>query len=379
MTYTARNLTLILAGCVASGYAGAIHMERASSLTDPCSQTSWPIPNGGFESGSLGPWVPHLGSSDASIKVVSPGNGSAHAVQLHGGYTAGIQQQHIPLCPGYEYQVFVDYKVISANDTCVLHLAAEHGNHSIANNIFLEAGDWTTWSGYYIDEHSDDFVLGAQLRCVQQANTQATVLLDNWRVEQTRYVNQSDCPIPIPVVNGGFESGSINPFSTSSTAGGPGTGGNASIVTPGYESNYALQVEMIPDKTQPIWFGLNLFPFQTACINDLNIFSMAVNWVNWDGPTGTIDPFNSTQRGCAMMVNIVECIFSNKRDYAFIFPTTDPGWRNYSFSCERKSRSSDFTIGVQCNTGENGGPAIPPFTMLWDDIFVATENNTSKG
>jgi hypothetical protein len=366
---------LLLWSCAVWAHDTAIAVELAAPAGDPCSQTTFAIPNGGFESGALGPWMPHYGpNNDSTITIVAPGRNSRYAVQLHANNQTGINQLQIPLCPGFQYEISVDYKVLNADDYCYLVFNAAHGNHTsyLKDRVFdLTPGDRVTTSYFYADIESDAFAVRGHLWCPE--SSEATVLLDNWSVRQYRAANASHCPVPIPVDNGDFESGSLAPWTTFA-----GTGGTAEVVTPGYQSEHAVQVTIFPDPRSVVQtsYGVAYEPFDDACIKTFNdTISLASNWLDYTGPVNATDPYSLTQLGCWALVNMLGCIFNHHYpDSAWTPATNQAGWTYHSFACIRKSHRSDLNVFVQCNPN-NQGPPIASFSVLFDDITVVSESN----
>ena len=107
----------------------------AASATATCNSALPVIQNGGFESGSLSPWVESAGVGQSSYSIVSPGSTKpgggnyAYSANLntpnypYAGTVSESLSQTLNTCPGTNYSVSVDYQfVYSQQGTCSLSL-----------------------------------------------------------------------------------------------------------------------------------------------------------------------------------------------------------------------------------------------------------------
>ena len=159
----------------------------AASPTATCNSALPVIQNGGFESGSLSPWVyqSQVGRSDYSI--VSPGSsiyGGNYAYEAYlqtpnypyAGTVSESLSQTLNTCPGTNYSVSVDYKFGgSQGGTCTLNLPL---GLATVNN---PGSGWQRVSGSF-KASSTNTIAGFTFSC----STPGTWYVDNVNVTATR-------------------------------------------------------------------------------------------------------------------------------------------------------------------------------------------------
>jgi hypothetical protein len=316
------------------------------------------VPNGGFESGSIAPWVVDLSPLPdlSNVTIVSPGSTSNYAVQLSSGYSANIAQSDIRVCPATNYSISFDYNVIAADSSCAINVQASHTKfHTMSFNVPSAAGDWSTGAFYYPVNTAHSFTLAVEVGC-DLRDTSATVLFDNFAIKPLGSLDPPGCPRTLDITNGGFDSGALAPWVVESSSTGPTS---YALVSPGYQSAYALQLTY-PTTINGDWEITQ--PFHGLCVDYNYTVSFAVNWVDYTSP------YHGPSDGCTLSVIPSNCVAAPNAVY--FYPGTS-GWQENSFTCSAmNNRPSTFIVGVSCVLDE-GQPAIPAFSVLLDGFAMA--------
>ncbi|MCJ1384921.1 hypothetical protein MMC17_008039 [Xylographa soralifera] len=327
-----------------------------------CPQEAVIIPNGGFDSGSLVPWnVDRVDPTNSSVTLVSPGNDSPYAVQLSAAYGAALTQNSIPLCQATNYSISFDYKVTEASSICTLYVTAKRTNrHKSTVSVPMVLGDWTTASLTYSDYTSQLFTILTLLDC-NFDTTHATVLVDNFTITPIGSIEPPGCPLAVDVENGDFETGLLAPWTPANVSENPPS---YSIVSPGYNSEYALQLA-VPTTTQTVLYFLG--QADGLCLAYEYTFSFALNWEDYDYPDTGFDSITEMSYGCALYVRPYACTKEQDPIYP---PNVTSGWQEYSFTC----LAGDITqpliqVLLDCET-EYDEPAIPAFDLQLDGFSV---------
>ena len=327
-----------------------------------CPQEPVMIPNGGFDSGSFDPWtVDRTDPTDSSVTLVSPGYDSPYAVQLSAAYGIALAQSSIPLCQATNYSISFEYKVTEASSICALYVTAKHSNrHKSGVSVPMVLGDWTTASLTYNDYTSQVFTILTALDC-DYDTTHATVLVDNFTITPIGSIEPPDCPRPVDIENGDFETGLLAPWTPANVSENPPA---YSIVSPGFNSEYALQLD-VPTTTDTVLYFLGRA--DDLCLDYEYSFSFALNWGGYDYPDTGFSNITETSYGCAFYVRPYAC---TKQGPAYYPPNVTSGWQEYSFTClARGSTQPNIQILLDCET-EYDEPAIPAFSLQLDGFSV---------
>lgn len=159
----------------------------AASPTATCNSALPVIQNGGFESGSLSPWVYQSQVGRSGYSIVSPGSSIyggnyAYAADLispnypYAGTVSESLSQTLNTCPGTNYSVSVDYKVGSnSGGSCKVNLPL--GLPTVNN----PGSGWQRVSGFFTAS-STNTIAGFTFSC----STPSTWYVDNINVTATR-------------------------------------------------------------------------------------------------------------------------------------------------------------------------------------------------
>ena len=320
------------------------------------------IPNGGFDSGSLDPWnVDQVEPTDSSVSLVSPGNDSPYAVQLSAAYGAALMQTSIPLCQATKYRISFDYKVTEASSICTLYVTAKRSNrHTSTVSVPMVLSDWTTASLTYSDYISQVFTILTILECSFDT-THATVLVDNFTITPIGSIEPPDCPRAVNIENGDFETGLLAPWTPANVSENPPA---YNIVSPGYNSEYALQLD-VPTTNET---SLSILGRADGlCLDYEYTFSFALNWGGYDYPDTGFSNITENSYGCAIFVTPYACLTQQPPFYP---PNVTSGWQEYLFTCLAVGSTQPvIQILLDCET-EYDEPAIPAFSLQLDGFSV---------
>ncbi|PMD37146.1 hypothetical protein L207DRAFT_514472 [Hyaloscypha variabilis F] len=168
------------------------------------------------------------------------------------------------------------------------------------------------------------------------------------------------CPASVGVENGNFGSGQFAPWQTPSRS---IINPTISIVSPGYNSAHALQLEF-PAANVTSWFFLQDIGLQ--CEGAQYFTSFAVNWLNFSIQG---DPDTNW---CNLDVGSSYCF----EPYPGIYNATNtPGWQYHSFICTaRKTGYATLVIDVGCEATYD----IPAFTWQLTDFDIHLVRNSTS-
>ncbi|KAE9375858.1 hypothetical protein N431DRAFT_370750, partial [Stipitochalara longipes BDJ] len=160
------------------------------------------------------------------------------------------------------------------------------------------------------------------------------------------------CPASVGIENGNFDSGQFAPWATPSRS---PVSPTISIVSPGYNTAHALQLEF-PAANVTSWFFLQDIGLQ--CEGAQYFTSFAVNWLNFSihGDPDT--------NWCNLDVGSSYCF----DPYPGVYNATNtPGWQYHSFICTaRKTGYSTLIIDIGCEATYD----IPAFTWQLTDFDI---------
>lgn len=191
--------------------------------------------NGGFELSRhyIGPWQPNIFGDPFNATVVLPGKDSNHALLLPNSFYATTEQPLRYLCPGSEYLFSADFKSTDPNQREADFVADIGYGHEFSIGMPTVSNiTWTTYQNYLVTpvrDDGEDVDISIQLF---RLSPTPSWLLDNIGLY----------PVNPPVikagakeilVNGGFESGFISPWSVV-------IDGNCSIHSPGLNGSLHL-------------------------------------------------------------------------------------------------------------------------------------------
>ena len=179
---------------------------------------------------------------------------------------------------------------------------------------------------------------------------------------------QPGCPSPLGLVNGGFESGKIAPWSLDSNS---NPTDKQHIVSPGFNgSKHALQVDFVSANITE--YDISQTTTGMECFGYYYNISYAWNWVKYSGPEGP---------GSGPDGDYDYCAFSVYTGYTGGAPrhygTRTPGWHHHSYVTRDiyshcKPAFSAFLADVTC-VGPNGGNGyLPPFSIQFDALHIQT-------
>jgi hypothetical protein len=356
---------LAMVSLVATGVVRASPTTSPPATTGPsssCTQTPHSIPNGGFERGSLNPWTSHIEALptgyEGSVAIVPGGYKSEHAVQLNAGYSVEIEQRFLPTCEVTAYTISFAYKVLNSTSAkvCELYARASHTRFlSFGKSIPLhEGGGWQTNAFEYYSNLITGYTLVFGVQC-NRLNNSASILLDDIQVTSAGSLARQGCPKTINLPNGGFDTGQIAPWVPSNF-----TKENApkyKIVSPGYKSPYAFEMDFPASDFTDWYFGLD---FDRLCDGSYYNVSWAINWVNYTGPLG------SPAGECSVSVLVDGCGPLNSSAYSSS-ATTTPGWVQYSYVCQSGVNGrSNLDVDVTCDSEA----VIPAFALRMDSFSI---------
>jgi hypothetical protein len=183
------------------------------------------------------------------------------------------------------------------------------------------------------------------------------------------------CPAPVSIENGNFDSG-LTPWSTPSA---DPTQPTISIVSPGYNSANALQLEFQAANVTSWWLEQDV---GLQCEGSQYFTSFAVNWLNFSLRG---EPDNHSNF-CDLEVGSSYC-YPTPGTIQYPYPggynaSSTPGWQNHSFTCTaQKSGYATIDISVGCIASY----IIPAFTcQLTNFVFelvatsVSSQSSTSS-
>ena len=157
-------------------------------------------------------------------------------------------------------------------------------------------------------------------------------------------------------MNGGFESGNFKPWQAQSCCGIKRP--TKHIVSPGYNSEHALQMDWEPAHA-PGWFFSQPIAAEDICVGSQYNVTFAVNWLNYTGPTSHLD------QGCYFSANPGDCDMGNQTSEAY---ATSEGWKAYSYTCKALGKTMAFDVDVTCT---DTTPEYAAFSLQVDGLSFA--------
>jgi hypothetical protein len=330
----------------------------AVSSGSSCSDSPNVVRNGGFESGSIKPWIEFLrpvpGQANSTLKIVEGGYKSSHALRMEVGYVAQIKQKDIPTCESTIYTVSFAYKVLNATATCIIRTTANSSTSNVYQSIVspLLPGDWTTDRLKFHSELAVPYDLRIALVC-QYEDSSATILLDDIQVKATGSVAAKGCPKPVSIPNGGFDHGQIGPWSAVGNENPP----QLAIVSPGYKSPYALELDYAESNFTMSYAEIL---FNGTCEGYEYNVSFALNWVNYTGPA------SNRNTGCSLGVSVNPCVPTESDVNVYVASST-PGWKEHSYVCLADT-NNEGSIFVEMSCSTKNHTLIPAFAVQVDNF-----------
>ena len=173
---------------------------------------------------------------------------------------------------------------------------------------------------------------------------------------------QPGCPSAIGLINGGFESAKLAPWTQLSNSN-PTT--KKTFVTPGYggaSGSHALKLDFVPANITE--FSLEQSTTGKECYGYYYNISYAWNWKDYKGPEGPGDQY------CRFSVGTGYC-----STYTPHYATRTPGWHHHSYVCRNTLSChpaySSFVVDVTCVGGVGANITLPAFTLLVDDLAIS--------
>jgi hypothetical protein len=335
-----------------------------------CAQTPIVVPNGGFESGSLSPWVQDLqpvpSGAPSTLKIIECGYNSSHALQMSLGYSAEIHQTNIPTCEATIYIVSFAYKIVNATATCRITATASttpYNSYSRTINPLLPGG-WSIATFNYHSTVALPYSLSFKLVCPYEESS-ATILLDDIQIKTSCSLASNGCPKSIGWTNGGFDNGQFAPRTATRESGNFGNPPQYMVISPGYQSPYALQLDFAETNFTD-WFFQQNFP--NLCDWYQYNVSFALNWVNYTGPA------SNGNNGCTLLVLEQRCAGGPTDGH--YYASSNSGWQEYSYMClANKNKKGSIDVQMECTDAE----PIPAFAVQLDNFNIQLRPTPSSG
>ena len=333
-------------------------VSHASSDANGC--TAPPIPNGGFETGSLSPWVQVLTSgAKSSATVVSGGDNSNYAVQLSVGYGAAIRQKQISTCVATNYTIEFNYKVISSTAGCSIYATAgaDQYDQQGASVPQLQPGNWQTASLEFDSDLDQSYTLEVGLGC-EEAGQNAVVLVDNIQAIDSGSLDPPGCPGTVSIVNGGFDNGDLSSWTQGPDNNDPIHSTQPKFISPGYDNSaYALELDFPAANYSDFLIAQY---FQDLCVGYNYEVSLAINWLDYTGVQ------SNEYVGCKVGVLLQSCDASYPEGQ--FYATSTPGWQQVTYQCQADQNvQGELIVEVLCDDDNAEQPA---FTVQLDDFSV---------
>ena len=175
----------------------------------------------------------------------------------------------------------------------------------------------------------------------------------------TSTLSQPGCPSPIGLVNGGFESGKLAPWTLLSNS---DQNVKQSVVSPGFDSNHALQVNITPTSSVSE-YSLAQSTTGKECFGYYYNISYSWNWKDYTGPVGKGPSY------CAFSVSAAY----SEDNVPLHYGSTTPGWHHNSYISRDiyshcKPLATEYIADVTCVGANNA--VLPPFTILIDQLQI---------
>ena len=330
----------------------------AVSSGPSCKDSPNVVLNGGFESGLIKPWIEYLKpvprQANSTLQIVEGGYKSTHALRMEVGYLAQIKQKALPTCESAIYTVSFAYKVLDATATCIIRTTANSTIYNVFQSTLspLLPGDWTTGRLNFHTEIAVPFDLRIALVC-QYEDSGATILLDDIQVKATGSVASKGCPKPVPLPNSGFDDGVLAPWHRDGGDNPP----QLAIVSPGYKSPYALELEYAESDFTMSYVEVN---FNGTCEGYEYNVSFALNWVNYTGPV------SNRYSGCSLVLGVNGCVPTKSLQNVYPASST-PGWKENSYVCLADANNLGVII-VEMACSTKNRTRIPAFAAQVDNF-----------
>jgi hypothetical protein len=161
----------------------AVRASAASATPPACRQTSFPVANGGFESGSFAPWIVN-GEGASVVAGGSYGSGFAARLDYDGDSVNAplVTQPFVPVCPASNYSIGVDYRSPFTTPTCTFSLGFGVETPTYVY-VPLDETDWTHYT-FDAPSYAEAYaMIFTGIDCEHSGDEpNATVFLDNFTV-----------------------------------------------------------------------------------------------------------------------------------------------------------------------------------------------------
>jgi len=356
--------------CLCAGSAAsAIEVERRSvtpvttftvpGTAPPCAQTSFPLPNGGFEQGGLESWSAADGKG-SQIEVVSPGKDSQYAAKLSmddkpGHYPPSLVHDTVYGCPWAVYTLDFDYMMPETAEGCVLHVGMGFTVPPAAFQLPIVETPWKHKQLNFSTSEERYATLEARLRCPDGVG--ATAFVDNFSVKPQpppATLENPGCPRQMFIENGAFEYGSLEYWRVRETFTHNVT---YSVVSPGHgaDSAYMFQADFHgPSTYNRIYLARNVFNF---CVGYNYTFAWSYRFKGYD--------YGNHPHYCELEFVIPDCD-------AFNEPLLDPheSWTRANITCNsRTSGEKEIEFNIYCAQSGTGPPYnFTEFSFQFDNL-----------